>query len=77
MNNKIYYIGVGIFIFLLLLSIFYYNKNIDNFDNLESNLFTYDSCCNQEDIKHCETYGKTGVCNYILNNNSCLCQNSF
>lgn len=77
MNNKIYYIGVGIFIFLLLLSIFYYNKNIDNFDNLESNLFTYDSCCSQEDIKHCETYGKTGVCNYILNNNSCLCQNSF
>ena len=76
-NNIIYYIVGAIFIILLFGLLHYQIIVIDNFDNLESNLFTYDSCCNQEQIRHCETYGKTGVCNYILNDNSCLCQNSF
>ena len=73
----IYFVGLGIFIFLLLILMHHQIIVIDRFDNLESNLFTYDSCCNEDEIKHCETYGKTGVCNYILNNKSCLCQNSF
>lgn len=71
-----------IFIFILGLIIvglvfFYKRKPIDSFDNLENNLYTYDSCCTQEDIAHCQTYGKTGVCNYNKNNKSCLCQNAF
>lgn len=52
------------------------NKRIDNFDNLESNLYTYDTCCNELEKQNCMKYGKTGVCNYYKNNNTCLCQNS-
>ena len=59
--------------------IFFYKRKaqIDSFDNLQDNLFTYDSCCTQEEIAHCQTYGKTGVCNYSSNNKSCVCQNAF
>ena len=59
--------------------IFFYKRKatIDSFDNLEHNLYSYDSCCTQEDIAKCQTYGKTCVCNYYQNNKSCLCQNAF
>lgn len=65
-----------LFIFLIVIIfilIIYQRKVVDSFDNI----FTKSSCCNESEIANCETYGKTGVCNYILNNNSCLCQNSF
>jgi hypothetical protein len=59
--------------------IFFYKRNaiVDSFDNLEHNLYSYDTCCSQQEIAHCQTYGKTGVCNYYQNNKSCLCQNAF
>ena len=63
-------------IFIVILMI-YKKKVIESFDNLEFNLYTYDTCCTQEQIKDCETYGKTGVCNYNENNKLCICQNSF
>ncbi len=75
-----YYNLIIVFILGLIivgLVFFYKRKHIDSFDNLENNLYTYDSCCNQEDIAHCQTYGKTGVCDYNKNNKSCLCQNAF
>jgi hypothetical protein len=52
-------------------------KNTEFFDNLESNLYTYDTCCTEKQIKNCESYGNTGVCDYNNNINSCICQNSF
>jgi len=59
--------------------VFFYKRKaqVDSFDNLENNLYSYDTCCTQEDIAKCQTYGKTGVCNYYQNNKSCLCQNAF
>ena len=48
----------------------------ESFDNNKSDLFTYDSCCTQKQIADCEKYGKTGVCNYDKNDNSCMCQNA-
>lgn len=70
------------FIFLMLIItglylIIPHNSSIESFDNLEDNLYSYDTCCSQKQIDNCEKYGKTGVCNYNENNKSCLCQNSF
>lgn len=67
-------------IFILLLTIIFliiYNKNIESYNNLESNLYSYDTCCTEKQIRKCETYGKTGVCNYNQDNMSCMCQESF
>jgi len=52
-------------------------KNTEFFDNLESNLYTYDTCCTEKQIKNCESYDNTGVCDYNNNVKSCICQNSF
>jgi len=59
--------------------VFFYKRKaqVDSFDNLENNLYSYDTCCSQKEIAHCQTYGKTGVCNYSSNDKSCVCQNSF
>lgn len=73
----------NIILFLILLSliiiflIIIRKQTIDKFDNLESNLYTYDTCCTEKEKENCMTYGKTGVCNYYKNDRSCLCQNSF
>lgn len=67
-------------IFILLLTIIFliiYNKNVESYNNLESNLYSYDTCCTEKQIRKCETYGKTGVCNYNQDNMSCMCQESF
>ena len=64
-------------ILLIVIILIMLKKNIESYDNLESNLFTYDSCCNEKQIRACETYGKTGVCNYNENNKLCVCQDSF
>ena len=69
------YLFILFLILLILILSFFLKNNIESFQT-NNNLFTYDSCCNQEDIQKCESYGKTGVCNYILNDNSCLCQNA-
>jgi hypothetical protein len=77
MYNKIL-LGICIIIILIIIYFaFFYKKTIDSFDNLESNPFTYDTCCTQSEIAKCETYGKTGVCDYNKNDKSCMCQNSF
>jgi hypothetical protein len=60
-----------------ILIIIYNNNIIDSFDNLVPDLYTYDTCCNEKQIKNCESYGKTGVCNIFKNNKSCMCLNSF
>jgi uncharacterized protein YxeA len=79
MNNKylILYLSLLIIILIIISLIVYKKQIIDSFDNLESNLYTYDSCCTQDNIANCEKYGKTGVCNYYKDNKSCMCQNSF
>jgi hypothetical protein len=81
-NNKNYkntiFLSTLIIIIVLLFMMFYYHKmQIDHFDNLEHNLYSYDTCCSQKEIKDCESYGKTGVCNYREHNKSCICQNAF
>lgn len=65
-----------IFLFILLIIIFT-NRNIDNFENMEDNIYTYDTCCSPQQKNHCMTYGKTGVCNYYKKDQSCLCQNAY
>lgn len=63
-----------LFIFLIIIIfILIIYKRIDSFEN--SNIFTKTGCCSEKEIANCQTYGKTGICNYT--NNSCLCQNSF
>jgi uncharacterized membrane protein len=75
--DKYFLIGI---VFILLISglfiINLYKYQIDSFDNLESNLYSYDKCCSEEDIVNCMKYGKTGVCNYN-DAKSCICQNAF
>ena len=63
-------------IIFIIVSLIIYKKNTESFDNLESNLYSYDTCCTEEQIRSCETYGKTGVCDYY-NNKKCMCQDSF
>lgn len=48
---------------------------IDNFDNTD--VFTKQSCCNEQQIKFCEKWGKTGVCNFQLSNKLCMCLDAF
>ena len=69
---------VLIFIIFIIILICMLKKNIiDSFDNMEHNLYTYDTCCDETQKEKCMTYGKSGVCNYYKNNNSCLCQNAY
>jgi uncharacterized protein YxeA len=75
-----YLIILILILVIILLLLIYYNKNrtiIDSFDNLENNLYTYDSCCSEKQKQHCMTYGKTGECNYNKNDKSCFCQNAY
>jgi 5-bromo-4-chloroindolyl phosphate hydrolysis protein len=48
---------------------------IDNFDNTD--LYTKQSCCNEKQIKFCEKWGKTGVCNFQSSDKSCMCLDAF
>jgi len=48
---------------------------IDNFDNTD--LYTKQSCCNEQQIKFCEKWGKTGVCNFQSSDKSCMCLDAF
>ena len=41
------------------------------------NVYTDSSCCSQKQIAKCETYGRTGVCDYDKNDKSCMCQDGF
>jgi len=65
---------------LIIVGLIFFSKRkvqVDSFDNLTNNLYSYDSYCSQEKIAQCQSYGKTGVCNYYQNNKSCVCQNAF
>lgn len=64
-----------VFIIVIIFILITYNR-IESFQTSKNNIYTYDSCCNENDIANCEKYGKTGVCNYVLNDNSCMCQNA-
>jgi hypothetical protein len=76
-SNLIILLVILIILIILIMFITYkFTKNKLTVDSF-SNLYTKDNCCNQDEIAQCETYGKTGVCNYYKNNNSCMCQNSF
>ena len=63
---------------IILAGLIFFSKRkpLDSFDNLQDNSYSYDSCCSQEKISQCQTYGKTGVCDYN-NCKSCVCQNAF
>lgn len=78
MKNK-YFISIVIIVllFILFLMFIYNNKILDKFDNMEDNIYTFDSCCLEKEKENCMKYGKTGVCNYMKNNGSCFCQNSY
>lgn len=71
------YLYLFIFIIIIFLLMICKHKMIDSFDNLVPDVYTYDTCCTENQIANCEKYGKTGVCNYYKNDKSCLCQNSF
>ncbi len=67
-----------VIILILLLFIIRNNKlKMEKFDNLEDNLYTFDTCCTEKQKQQCMTYGKTGNCNYNKNIGSCFCQNAF
>jgi len=59
-----------IFIIYLLSS----SKIIDRFDNTD--VYTKQSCCNEKNIKYCESWGKTAVCNFN-GDKSCMCLDAF
>ena len=68
------FIAVIICIIVIIILLYIINSGlIDNFDNK----YTNDICCNEYQKENCMKYGKTGVCNYNKNNNSCLCQNAY
>jgi Na+/melibiose symporter-like transporter len=72
-NNKKSYIILFLLFFIIFIVIYYYiylQKN-EKFNNK----FTNDKCCNEDEIKKCEKYGKIAICNYNENNNTCICQN--
>ena len=71
MDNIIY---ILLFILLVLFIIYFFmiHRRREKFENL----FTNGSCCSEDQIRECNTFGKSGVCNYFKNNNSCLCQNA-
>ena len=80
-RNTYLYIFVSI-LFLIFIMMIYRNRNknrnnIDKFDNMEDNIYTFDTCCTEKEKENCMTYGKTGVCNYYKNNGNCLCQNAY
>lgn len=76
--DKIILISLICFLLLIIIILIVLNKrNKESFDNLESNLYTYDTCCKEDEIQKCQTYGKTGVCNYNLNDKSCSCQSAY
>ena len=65
---------LGLIFFLMLHS----KKVSENFAKEQyTNLFTNGKCCSQKQIAQCEKYGRTGVCNYEKNDNSCMCQDGF
>jgi hypothetical protein len=64
-----------IIIIIILIFIIYFLlpiKIIDKFNNL----YTKQSCCNEKYIKYCESWGKTGVCNFD-GSKSCMCLDAF
>jgi len=78
MRKKIYfYICICILLFFLIIMMYRNKKNIDKFDNMEDNIYTFDTCCTEKEKENCMTYGKTGVCNYYKHNGNCLCQNAY
>lgn len=62
-------------LFFIIANILLKNSVIDNFDNTD--VFTKQSCCNEKQIKFCEKWGKTGVCNFQSSNKSCMCLDAF
>ena len=74
--KKLLFISI-IIIFILTFFIIYNNNQIDYFNNLEENLYSYDTCCSDKQKMNCMKYGKTGVCNYNKKDESCFCQNAY
>lgn len=77
MRKNEYLIIIFLAIILIVLIVIFHKKNIDKFDNMEHNIYTFDSCCTEKEKENCMTYGKTGVCNYYKKNGECLCQNAY
>ena len=77
MKRNEYLIIIFVSIIFIILIILFYKKSIDKFENMEHNIYTFDTCCTEKEKENCMTYGKTGVCNYYKNNGECLCQNAY
>ena len=67
---------VILFIIVLILTLLYYKRKVVKQENFKNDRYTNGKCCTEMEIQKCESYGKTGVCNYNENNKSCLCQNA-
>jgi hypothetical protein len=72
-SRTLYMLFFIFFILLIFAIIIRITLNTESFTN---NHFSNDTCCTESQIRDCETYGKSGVCNYY-NNNSCICQDAF
>ena len=74
MRNKLTLLAIFVFIIVIIFILIVYKKEvIDKFDNLENNIFTYDTCCKENQIADCEKYGRTGMCY----NNKCVCLDAY
>ncbi len=70
-------LAISIFLIVIFIIAIMHRKSKETFGNLNNDKFTDDSCCTDDEKSGCMKYGKTGVCNYFQNDNSCLCQNAF
>lgn len=65
-----------IYLFFIIVNMLLKNNTIiDNFDNTD--MYTKQSCCNEQQIKFCEKWGKTGICNFQSSDKSCMCLDAF
>lgn len=74
-NNIIKLLMIGIFIIFIAFLLYYYRKGVKH-EGFLTDKYTNGKCCTEDEIQKCESYGKTGVCNYNRNDKSCLCQNA-
>jgi len=72
---------VSVIFFILFVLAIFRNKtqknDMEKFSQINvEDRYTNDKCCTENEIEKCESYAKTGVCNYNKKDKSCLCQNA-
>ncbi len=73
--------GTIILLVIVLISGIFINR-VENFDSwsITGDKFTFNKCCNEEQIAYCEKFGKTGICKYDAKKygpNECVCEAAF